>query len=78
MTALLAELRSLHGGLVGFDKRLWKHEPIGSVTNAVTLSDGTSAVGVKFTYVSADGEEGYPNALQVTVTYWYVLECLRT
>jgi galactose mutarotase-like enzyme len=59
---------------VGFDKRLWQHEPIGSVTGAITLSDGTSAVGVKFTYVSPAGEEGYPNALHATVTYWYVLE----
>jgi aldose 1-epimerase len=69
----LAMCCSLHGGLVGFDKRLWQHEPIGSVTSAVTLADGTSAVGVKFTYVSPDGEEGYPNALHATVTYWYEL-----
>ena len=45
----------LHGGKKGFDKVLWKGEAI----------DG----GVKLTYTSKDGEEGYPGTLQVTVTY---------
>ncbi len=50
---------SLHGGTVGFDKVLWKGE--------VTATD--SGPGVQFTYVSADGEEGYPGELTVVVTY---------
>lgn len=45
----------LHGGLVGFDKALWKGEAI--------------AGGVKLSYTSPEGEEGYPGALTVTVTY---------
>jgi len=45
----------LHGGEKGFDKVLWKGEAL----------DG----GVKLTYTSKDGEEGYPGNLQVTVTY---------
>lgn len=49
----------LHGGKVGFDKKVWKAEQ-------VTGADG---VGVKFTYRSPDGEEGYPGNLDVTVTY---------
>jgi aldose 1-epimerase len=49
----------LHGGLKGFDAVLWKAEP---VTTPET-------VGVKFSYTSADGEEGYPGKLDVTVTY---------
>ncbi len=50
---------ALHGGKEGFSKKLWKSE-------AVKL-DGNDAV--RFTYVSADGEEGYPGELTVVVTY---------
>jgi len=48
----------LHGGLEGFDTKLWTSE---------VLTD--DRVGVKFTYTSVDGEEGYPGNLQATVTY---------
>ena len=47
---------ALHGGLKGFDKVLWSGKP-------------TDANGVEFTYVSKDGEEGYPGNLTVKVTY---------
>jgi aldose 1-epimerase len=50
---------ALHGGLKGFDKVIWKAEP-------QMVADG---VAVKFTYVSKDGEEGYPGTLNATVTY---------
>jgi aldose 1-epimerase len=50
---------SLHGGTHGFDKRVWK---IDSVTS------GPDAKAV-FSYVSADGEEGFPGELKVTATY---------
>ena len=46
----------LHGGVKGFDKVLWSGKPVG--TNAV-----------EFSYLSKDGEEGYPGNLDVTVTY---------
>ena len=49
----------LHGGDVGFDKVMWEGEPI----------EGDHGVGVRFTYLSQDGEEGYPGNLQITVTY---------
>jgi aldose 1-epimerase len=49
----------LHGGIQGFDKVLWDAEPIRM----------EEAVGVKFFYLSKDGEEGYPGNLRCTVTY---------
>jgi len=49
----------LHGGRKGFDAALWKAAP-------VTTPD---TVGVKFSYTSPDGEEGYPGKLDTTVTY---------
>lgn len=49
----------LHGGLKGFNKMLWN------------ATSGTSALGqyLKLTYLSKDGEEGYPGNLTTTVTY---------
>lgn len=51
---------ALHGGLKGFDKQLWKSEPI---------SSQSGQQGVRFNYLSKDGEEGYPGNLNVFVTY---------
>ena len=50
---------SLHGGKVGFNRKVWKAEPL-------KVAHGAA---VKLTYVSADGEEGYPGTLTVQVTY---------
>ena len=54
---------SLHGGLVGFDKRLWQGRIEGN--------------GVLLTYLSKDGEEGYPGNLTATVRYRVVRNELR-
>ena len=51
---------SLHGEAKGFDKQLW--------TISGVHSD-KSAASVTLTRVSPDGEEGYPGALTVRVTY---------
>ncbi len=50
---------SLHGGRVGFDKKIWK----------VKKLYHSSEVGLELTLTSADGEEGYPGNLKCTVTY---------
>lgn len=50
---------SLHGGTKGFDKRMWK-------INSVTSGPDAKVV---LSYVSADGEEGFPGQLKVTATY---------
>lgn len=49
----------LHGGLKGFDKVIWEAEPV---------SDSRS-IGVRFNYLSPDGQEGYPGNLDCQVTY---------
>lgn len=47
---------ALHGGPTGFQNRLWDMELVG-------------ADAVRFSRISADGEEGYPGKLEVAATY---------
>jgi aldose 1-epimerase len=50
---------ALHGGLDGFDRKLW---------DIVSADDGAEPA-VTLAYASADGEEGYPGRLDVRLTY---------
>lgn len=50
---------SLHGGPLGFDKHVWKAQPTKS----------KDSVGVTLTYLSVDGEMGFPGNLKTEVTY---------
>ncbi len=50
----------LHGGIKGFDKVMWKLEDIKAESDKALL---------KLSYLSKDGEEGYPGNLACTVTY---------
>ena len=49
----------LHGGVKGFDKRVWTAEPF----------ERGGDTGVVLSYKSLDGEEGYPGTADVRVTY---------
>lgn len=48
---------ALHGGLRGFDKVVWNAEIL------------TAENAVRMTYVSADGEEGFPGEVKTVMTY---------
>lgn len=50
----------LHGGIKGFDKQVW---------DAVVPND--SVASLSLTYISKDGEEGYPGNLKATVKYTF-------
>lgn len=50
---------ALHGGPKGFHKELWTAVPI----------ESTASVGVELTYLSPDGEMGFPGSLATTVRY---------
>jgi len=50
---------NIHGGATGFDKRIW---------NIEKLYKGKE-VALRLTYLSKDGEEGFPGNLKLTITY---------
>ena len=52
-------VNQLHGGIKGFDKVVWKAEDFKT----------EKSVGIKLSYLSIDGEEGYPGNLNSVVTY---------
>jgi aldose 1-epimerase len=49
----------LHGGVNGFNRVVWRARPLQTPTGAT----------LELTYLSADGEEGYPGNLSVKVVY---------
>ena len=53
-------VNSLHGGIKGFDKHVWQ---------ATIVPPSHDGAGLKLSYTSPNGEEGYPGTLKVDVTY---------
>ncbi|WP_411748246.1 aldose epimerase family protein [Psychrobacillus psychrotolerans] len=49
----------IHGGLNGFSHTIWN----------ATVLEGDQDTTIEFTYLSADGEEGYPGNLEMKVNY---------
>ena len=49
----------LHGGITGFNRVVWDREVV----------ENGDASGVRFTYLSPDGEEGYPGNVLIKVSY---------
>lgn len=49
----------LHGGMAGFNRVFWDAEYL----------EGKESMIVKMTYISPDGEEGYPGNLKTTLTF---------
>ncbi len=50
---------NLHGGVKGFDKKVW----------VAKTEEGPTAASLILTYISPDGEEGFPGTLTTNVTY---------
>ncbi len=59
-------VNTLHGGIVGFDDVLWDAKVISCDERAA----------LELTYVSPDGEEGYPGTLTTVVTYELLIDQL--
>lgn len=55
----------LHGGVQGFDKRVW---------DAVREINTPTEKGIELHYFSPDGEENYPGSLEVSLTYLLTAE----
>jgi aldose 1-epimerase len=50
---------TLHGGKIGFNKRVWQSREVASKVGQA----------LELTYLSKDGEEGYPGTLHASVTF---------
>jgi aldose 1-epimerase len=53
------DINHLHGGVVGFDQKIW----------AAQTTKDDKEVSLTLTYTSPDGEEGYPGTLKAKVVY---------
>lgn len=56
-------IHNIHGGREGFHQKIWTYSPLSN--------------GMKFTYFSKDGEEGYPGNLKISIQYIIEGETLK-
>ena len=59
-------VHSAHGGFKGFGNQVFTAE----IVETAQGKGGKRGKGVKFTYISADGEGGYPGELTISLTYY--------
>ncbi|GAO17738.1 uncharacterized protein UV8b_07405 [Ustilaginoidea virens] len=60
---------TLHGGIVGWGKRIWNGpKPVG-VKQIPGVGDLQGGESVEFTLTSEDGDEGFPGAVEAKTTY---------
>jgi aldose 1-epimerase len=52
---------SLHGGIIGYDKKIWES----------TAFMNKESVGINLTLISPDGDEGYPGKVMVRFFFFW-------
>ncbi|MDO4582750.1 MAG: aldose epimerase family protein [Planctomycetia bacterium] len=62
-------IQCLHGGNVGFDKKIWDVEEITSENLQHDRIDTDKIIGLKLTLISPDGEEGFPGTINTVLHY---------
>lgn len=67
--ALNNGINALHGGNIGWGKRIWKGPTLIGVKTIPGIEGLKGGESVRFDLTSEDGEEGYPGTVEVSVIY---------
>ncbi|MDO4575562.1 MAG: aldose epimerase family protein [Planctomycetia bacterium] len=59
----------LHGGNIGFDKKIWSVEPITTENLKHEKINHDEIIGFRLSLISPDGEEGFPGTLHTVIYY---------
>jgi aldose 1-epimerase len=60
---------NLHGGIIGWGKKIWDGPELLGVREIPGLEGIDGGESVKFSLVSQDGDEGFPGTVQASVVY---------